>query len=67
MAAETCSGTAAAPGKGMSAEALKYGGTALWELLALALSAQLRGDDPPLSWYVGFVKWLHTGATRSTG
>ena len=49
MATATRSDTTVVPDKGISAEALKYGGTVLWELLALAFSALLRGDDPPPS------------------
>jgi hypothetical protein len=49
VATASRSGTTVVPDKGISAEALKYGGAVLWELLALAFSALLRGDDPPPS------------------
>ena len=43
IAKATSSGTAVAPDEGITAEALKFGGPVLWELLAAAFTLLLRG------------------------
>ena len=54
-------GTSASPSDWVTPELLKYGGPAMWEILAAAFTEFHGTGEVPAGWLIGYVSWLWKG------